>query len=73
MNYTTLWNESTKSLPDKYESCLAIRNNTQICNLYFDGYNWLDDWYDSRGEQVFTDVTHWTLLSHIPLPILWKK
>jgi hypothetical protein len=66
--FSSLWNETSKSLPNVNKSCLAIRQNTKLCNLYYDGSNWMDDGYDSKSERVFTDVTHWILLSDIPLP-----
>ena len=66
--FSSLWNDTAKSLPNVNKSCLAIRQNTKLCNLYYDGSNWMDDGYDSKSERVFTDVTHWILLSDIPLP-----
>ena len=65
--FSSLWNETAKSLPNVNKSCLVIRQNTKLCNLYYDGSNWMDDGYDSKSERVFTDVTHWILLSDIPL------
>lgn len=66
--FSSLWNETVKSLPNVNKSCLVIRQNTKLCNLYYDGSNWMDDGYDSKSERIFTDITHWILLSDIPLP-----
>lgn len=50
------------------KSCLCLRNGARVCNLYFDGVDWKDDGFDSKGERVFTDVTHYILVESITLP-----
>ena len=49
-------------------SCMFMRNGGKICNLYFDGANWMDDGYDSKQERVFKDVLYYVELKDIPTP-----
>lgn len=64
----SIWTTIDESMPPNNVSCLCLRNSKRICNLYFDGKNWMDDGFDSKGERIFTDVTHWVRLENIPLP-----
>lgn len=58
---------ATNELP-VFKSCLCLRNGLLICNLYYNGYNWLDDGYDSKNERIFKDVTHFIELKYFKLP-----
>lgn len=62
------WIGVDEQMPPTNRSCLCLRNNTKICNLYFDGMNWMDDGYDSKGIRKFKDVTHWIALDWIVKP-----
>jgi len=67
--FSSLWNETAKLLPNANQSCLAIRKGTDLCNLYLNiNGKWKNDGYSSDSERVFDDVTHWILLSDVPLP-----
>jgi hypothetical protein len=66
--FSSMWNKTEKCLPNINTSCLVLRQNTKLCNMYYDGKKWMDDGYDSKQERVFEDVTHWILLSDVPLP-----
>lgn len=61
------WIEVNENLPIN-SSCMVLRNNKRICNLYFDGKNWMDDGFDTNGEKIFTDVTHYIELKDIVIP-----
>lgn len=50
------------------KSCLCLRKHKLICNLYFDGLNWMDDGYDSKGTRIFIDVTHYVTMDSFEVP-----
>jgi hypothetical protein len=61
------WIKASGDIPLN-SSCLAHREGGKLCNLYFDGTNWLDDGYDSKQERIFKDVTHYIELKNIKKP-----
>lgn len=65
--FSSMWIKVGENIPVN-SSCLVLRRGSKLCNLYFDGKNWMDDGYDSKQERVFTDVTHYIELKNIPLP-----
>lgn len=64
------WIDINKQKPKFMESCLCVRKNKNICNLYLDVQWWMDDGYDSKQSRIFNDVTHWIYISDINKPII---